>query len=100
MISYVDECIRSTNWMNISHVYEECDIGHTLNTRTSHDRNSIYGNQSMSTVYYRWLVNQVFMVLCVFVQINKKLKHVEEERLRRHNEAVRSHYILFHGNRP
>ena len=38
------------------------------------------------------------MVFCVFVQVRKKLKHVEEERLRRHNEAVSSPLILFHGN--
>ena len=40
------------------------------------------------------------MIFCVFVQVRKKLKHVEEERLRRHNEAVSSPLILFHVNRP
>ena len=62
--------------------------------------NPYLGIKTLSTVYCRWLVNQIFMVLCVFVQVNKKLKHVEEERLRRHNEAVSSPYILFYGIIP
>ena len=55
--------------------------------------NPYLGIKAFSTVYYRWLVDKIFMVFCVFVQVNKKPKHVEEERLRRHNEAVSSPYV-------
>ena len=43
--------------------------------------NPYLGIKALSTVYYRWLVDKILMAFCVFVQVNKKPKHVEEERL-------------------
>ena len=102
VIYYVGDCIRSTNWKDISYDHWECDLCYSYITGTSYVRYTMCRSLTNNSLHVSvgwtinwWLhVNSTITVFYVIVQIMKKTKHMKEERLRRHTEAVSSAFTL------